>query len=421
MAPFDIAAILLTIAALCGYMNYRFLKLPATSGTLAIALVSSLLIVGADVAAPALGARAMVSCFLAGIVFNDTLMRGMLSFLLFAGALHVDLSALARNKWTIAALATVGVAISALLTGILAHRLFQALGLAVPLVHCFIFGALISPTDPVAVIGLLRDMRAPRDLETQIAGESLFNDGIGVVIFVALVQVAGLGAGTGPAGLHLDAAGLTMFGLREVGGGALVGLGSGYAAYRALKHIDDYPLELLITLALVTSTYALSFRLHVSGPIAVVVAGVLIGNHGRQFAMSTLTREHVDAFWQMIDEVLNAVLFLLIGLEVFTVSFDRGFAIAALAMIPAVIAARLVSVAIPVLALSLRRAFPRGVIPILTWSGLRGGLSVAMALSLPPFPARNLVLACTYAVVVFTILVQGLSVRRVLAYYKVGG
>jgi Na+:H+ antiporter len=354
------------------------------------------------------------------IDFNETLMHGMLSFLLFAGALHVSLQSLARNKGTVAALATVGVAISTLLIGLLAWSIFRALSLDVRIVDCFIFGALISPTDPIAVLGLLKGLHAPEDVQTQIAGESLFNDGIGVVVFVALVSYARLSLDADLAPLGPGAGGLAAFVAREVGGGVAIGMAAGYAAYRALMRIDEYALELLITLALVMSVYAVSFRLHVSGPIAVVVAGLLIGNQGRQFAMSDRTREHVDAFWKMIDEVLNAVLFLLIGLEVFSVSLAANAVVGALLVIPAVVLARLISVAVPVSVLRLKRTFHRGVIAILTWSGLRGGLSVAMALSLPPFPARDLLLTCTYAVVVFTILVQGLTVRRLLAHYGIG-
>jgi CPA1 family monovalent cation:H+ antiporter len=416
---FEIAAVLLLIAALCGYANYRLLKLPATTGTLAIALVSSSAIVALDLLAPGLGARALVTSFLSRIDFNDTLMRGMLSFLLFAGALHVNLEALWRNKWSIAALATIGVAVSAVVIGTLMHLVFWLTGFDLPLVQCFIFGALISPTDPIAVIGLLRDMRAPQDLETQIAGESLFNDGIGVVLFVALTSVAGLTHGADALVPTLD--GIAWFAAREVIGGVLVGVATGYAAYAALKRIDEYPLELLITLALVTCAYTLSFRLHVSGPIAVVVAGLLIGNPGRQFAMSARTREHVDAFWQMVDEILNAVLFLLIGLELFALSIRASLIAAAALAIVVVVLARWISVALPVLVLSLRRPMPRGVIPILTWSGLRGGLSVAMVLSLPPLPGRDALLMCTYAVVIFTVLVQGLTVRAMLTRYGFTG
>ena len=244
--------------------------------------------------------------------------------------------------------------------------------------------------------------------------------GVAVVVFFALVSVAGLSGAGEMEPITMSATGLTSFFLQEVLGGAALGLGFGYVGYHALKSIDDHSLELLITLALVMFMYTLSFWIHVSGPIAVVLAGLLIGNRGRKFAMSQPTREHVDAFWQMVDEILNAVLFLLIGLEVFAVSAGPGAIVASLLVVPIVLAARLVSVSLPITAMSLRGPYRRGIVPILTWCGLRGGISVAMMLSLPRFPARDYLLACTYAVVVFSILVQGLTVRRVLVHYGVG-
>ncbi len=386
---------------------------------LTVALVSSLMLVAADAALPWLGVQATIATFLARIDFNQTLMRGMLSFLLFAGALHLDLEGLLNDKLTIGILATVGVVISTAVVGGLMWCVFGLMHAGVPLLVCLVFGALISPTDPVAVIGLLKDLRAPKSLEAQIAGESLFNDGVGVVVFSALVSLAGLSV-PGARTVTPDVGSLLMFFVREVGGGALLGLGLGYIAYRAMMSIDDHPLELLMTLALVMFTYALSFRIHVSGPIAVVVTGLLIGNPGRRLAMSDSTREHVDGFWRMIDEILNAVLFLLLGLQVFAVPVGSQAIVAGLLSIVVALTARLVSVGIPVAAMSLRAPFNRGIVPVLTWSGLRGGISVAMALSLPPFPARGLILACTYAVVVFTILAQGLTVRRVLVHYAIG-
>jgi CPA1 family monovalent cation:H+ antiporter len=285
---------------------------------------------------------------------------------------------------------------------------------------CLVFGALISPTDPVAVMGLLKELHAPADLEAQIAGESLFNDGVAVVVFLTLVSMAGLSSGSHAAGVTVDAAGLTTFLLREVLGGIALGLGLGYFTYHGLKSVNNHPLELLMTLGLVMFTYALSFWIHVSGPIAVVVEGLLIGNPGRQFAMTERTREHVDAFWLMIDDILNAVLFLLIGLLIFAVPVEGRTLIAAMCMVPIVLIARFISVALSVGAMRLRTRSMRGLIPVLTWSGLRGGLSVAMVLSLPNFSWKALLLSCTYAVVVFSILVQGLTVRRLLVHYRIG-
>jgi Na+:H+ antiporter len=419
MNAFDIAAILLAVAAASGYLNHQFLKLPATSGTLVVALVSSLVVVAADAAIPGLGLREALADFLHEIDFNQTLMHGMLSFLLFAGALHVDMDGLLDNKWTIGSLATVGVLISTAVVGTLIWGMFRLLGVDVSLPICLAFGALISPTDPIAVMGLLKELRAPRSLEAQIAGESLFNDGVGVVVFFALVSMAGLADPAGRAEMS-EPVGLLTFFVREVAGGAALGLGLGYVGYRALKSLNDHPLELLITLALVMFMYSLSFWIHVSGPIAIVLAGLLIGNPGRKFAMSDRTREHVDAFWRMVDEILNAVLFLLLGLEVFAVPIGPEAIILGVAAVPIALFARFVSVGVPVTAMSVRGRFIRGLVPVLTWSGLRGGISVAMVLSLPHFPAKNLLLAATYAIVVFSILVQGLTVRRVLVHYGVG-
>lgn len=420
MNAFDTAAVLIAIAAMCGYVNHRFLKLPATSGTLVVALVSSILVLAAETLVPAWHVRAALAGFLTGIDFNEALMHGMLCFLLFAGSLHVDLDDLLANKWTIGLLATIGVLISTLAVGAMTWWVLQLMGVDIAFVVCLVFGALISPTDPIAVMGLLKELNAPRSLEAQIAGESLFNDGISVVVFFALASVAGLSASVNADAIHISASGLTTFFLREVAGGAALGLGLGYLGYRALKSIDDHPLELLITLALVMFMYALSFWIHVSGPIAVVVAGLLIGNPGRKFAMSRDTREHVDAFWNMVDEILNAVLFLLLGLQVFAVPLGYGVVVAATLAVPVVLLARFVSVLVPVAVMSLRGPSIRGLLPVLTWTGLRGGISVAMMLSLPMFPAREYVMACTYAVVVFSILAQGLTVRRVLVHYGVG-
>ena len=416
----DIAAVLIAVAAVSGYVTHRLLRLPPTSGTLLVALISSLLVLGLEQLIPGLRLQADVERFLAQIDFNQTVMHGLLCFLLFAGALHVDLGGLLDHRWTIAALSTVGVLLSVAVVGTLTWLALDLLGLHQRLLVCLTFGALISPTDPVAVMGLLKELRAPASLESQIAGESLFNDGVGVVVFLGLASMADLSGA-----VHADAPGiewlaLAGFALREVAGGVGLGLTLGYVGYRALKSIDDHPLELLITLALVMFLYALSFWIHVSGPIAVVVAGLLIGNPGRRFAMSDRTREHVDAFWSMIDELLNAILFLLLGLEVFAVERWGDVLVPALMAVPICLIARAISVAIPVTAMRVRGPFQRGLVPVLTWSGLRGGISVALVLALPRFPGKEILLASTYAVVVFSVLIQGLTVRRVLVHYGVG-
>ncbi|MEO5821790.1 MAG: sodium:proton antiporter [Vicinamibacteraceae bacterium] len=421
MSVFDVAAILTAIAAISGYVNHRVLRLPPTSGTLLVALVTSLALLLLEQLAPEAQVRPLVERFLGEIDFDQALLHGLLCFLLFAGALHVDLDGLVDHRWTIGALATVGVVLSVAMVGGLTWVVSRLLGLGLSLQVCLMFGALISPTDPIAVMGLLKELRAPASLEAQIAGESLFNDGVGVIVFLGLMSMAGLSGGAGADGPEAHPTGLLVFALREVLGGAALGLGLGWVGYHALKSIDDHPLELLITLALVMFLYSLSFWIHVSGPIAVVVAGLLIGNPGRRFAMSDNTREHVDAFWRMIDEILNAVLFLLLGLEVFAVQRWSDVLLPALIAIPICLFARWLSVGIPVTVMRARGSLRRGLVPVLTWSGLRGGISVALALSLPRFPGKEVLLACTYAVVVFSVLVQGLTVRRLLVHYGVGG
>jgi len=417
VSSFETAAVLLCMAAACGYFNYRFLRLPATTGTLAVALVSSLAIVLIETLTSTT-LRPPIVQFLDDIDFNETLMRGMLSFLLFAAALHVDLEELRRHKWTIGILSTVGVLLSTVIVGGLSWWAFGLIGIAIPLPIAMVFGALISPTDPIAVTGLLRELRAPQSLEAQIAGESLFNDGVGVVVFLALVSMAG------PHGVQahptIGSQALAVFFLREVAGGALLGLATGYVSYRALKRIDDHALELLITLALATGVYAVSFHLEVSGPIGVVVAGLFIGSAGRRFAMSAQTREHVDAFWRLMDYILNAVLFLLIALQVFGLPQGVAAVKAGLVAIPIALVGRLVSVAAPVTAMRVAGRTMPGLVPILTWSGLRGGISIALVLSLPPVPGKDYLLAATYAVVVFSALVQGLTMKRLLLFYGVG-
>jgi Na+:H+ antiporter len=418
VSPFDVAAILIAVAALCGYVNHRFLRLPPTSGTLLVAFVSSLVVVFVQHVLPGSHLRPEVQRFVGQIDFDQTLMHGLLCFLLFAGALHVDLDALISQRWTIAALSTVGLLLSVAVVGTLTWAAFHLIGLHQSALVCFTFGALISPTDPIAVMGLLKELRAPPSLEAKIAGESLFNDGVGVVLFLGLTSLAQWSDAA--TALKPDAIALTLFAIREVVGGVGLGLVLGYISYRALKSIDDRSLELLITLGLVMFLYSLSFWLHVSGPIGVVVAGLLIGNPGRRFAMHVRTREHVDAFWNMMDEILNAVLFLLLGLQVFAVSSWLEVLTPALLTIPIALFARFVSVAIPVTAMRTRGSLQRGLVPVLTWSGLRGGISVALVLSLPHFPGKETFLASTYAVVVFSVLVQGLTVRRLLVYYGVG-
>jgi CPA1 family monovalent cation:H+ antiporter len=341
------------------------------------------------------------------VQLDQALLNGMLSFLLFAGALQVDLGELAERKWAVGFLASLGVVFSTALVGVIMWGVFAALGHAIPLIWCLLFGALISPTDPISVLAILKHARVEKSLEMKLAGESLLNDGFAVVLFVLLLGIA-LG------GEKATTAHVAALFAREVVGGALFGLAIGYAAYRMLAGVDHYQVEILLTLALVTGGYALANQLEVSGPIAIVVAGVLIGNHGRKYAMPAKSRERVDTFWELIDEILNAVLFVMIGLELLRLDYDPAYSWVAALAIPAVLLARLLSVALAALVPGLRADFPPYVIGILTWGGLRGGISVALALSLPNSKFRDALITVTYVVVVFSIVVQGLTLSRLL-------
>jgi CPA1 family monovalent cation:H+ antiporter len=409
MKLFNILAILISLSAVFSYINYRFIKLPTTIGVMAIALLGSLGI--AALGPLGFGLEENAVRLLDSIDFDETLLHGMLSFLLFAGALHIDLDRLARQKWIIGTLATVGIVSSTFIIGILTWLVLRWLDIALPLMHCLLFGSLISPTDPIAVLGILKKAGVPESLETKICGESLFNDGVAVVVFLVLLQIA---AG----GQEITAGVVAWLFVKEALGGIIYGLLIGAIAYAMLKSVDNYQVEVLITLALVAGGYALADALHLSGPIAIVVAGLLIGNHGRLLAMSARTRGHLDTFWELADEVLNAVLFVLIGLEVLVLSWNHRYLLAGALLIPLLLLARFVSVAFPVTLLRRFRTFSPGVIKILTWGGLRGGISVAMALSLPPGPHRDIILMVTYVVVVFSIMVQGLTLGRLVASTK---
>jgi len=405
MKLFNILAVLITLSAVFSYLNYRFVKLPTTIGVMVISLLASL---GIAVLGPlGFGLEEDGLRLLNSIDFDETLLHGMLSFLLFAGALHMDLGSLARQKWIIGTLATVGMIGSTFLIGFLTWFVLAWLEIGLPLIYCLLFGALISPTDPIAVLGILKKAEVPKSLETKICGESLFNDGVAVVVFLVLLQIA-------VGGHDITAGTVALLFAKEALGGIVYGLLIGGIAYGMLKSVNNYQVEVLITLSLVAGGYAMADTLHLSGPIAIVVAGLLIGNHGRLLAMSDHTREHLDTFWELVDEVLNVVLFVLIGLEVLVLTWNRTYLIASVLLIPLLLLSRFVSVALPVVIMRRFRTFSPNVIKILTWGGLRGGISVAMALSLPPGRHRDIILTITYAVVVFSIIVQGLTVGKLV-------
>lgn len=405
MDLFSTLAALLTLAAVFAYVNHRFIGLPTTIGVMLIALVMSLALVG--LGSLGLSTPDQAEALLRSINFSEALLQGMLSFLLFAGALHVNLNSLLDMKWTIGALATVGLLISMLLVGTMTWLVLGWLGVGLPFLYCLLFGALISPTDPIAVLGILKTAGAPKSLEMKIAGESLFNDGVAVVVFLVLVEIV--------VGVEEVTAGhVALLFAQEALGGAVLGLAAGYLSYAMIRRVDSYQVEVLITLALVTGSYALAMAFHLSGPIAVVVAGLLIGNQGRLLGMSDETRHHLDIFWELVDEVLNAVLFVLIGLEVLVLTFTGAYLLAALLLIPLVLLARFIAVGLPVSLLRPFQAFSPGAVRIMTWGGLRGGISVALALSLPLGPERDVILAITYVLVVFSIVVQGLTIGKVV-------
>jgi len=410
MDLFAIISILISFAAICSYLNYRFLRLPTAIGVMLLSLVVSLVLV--LLASVGFGRLEVAADRLLGSInFDRTLLHGLLAFLLFAGSLHLDINDLASQRWIISLLATLGVVVSMFAVGFAFYGVAPLIGLHLPLIHCLIFGALISPTDPIAVLGILKSTGVPKSLQIKVAGESLFNDGIGVVVFLILLELAG-GAE------EVSVASVAGLFAQEAIGGAAFGLGIGYFTYRLLKSVDQYQVEILLTLAMTSGGYALADHLHVSGPIAIVVAGLMIGNHGRAFAMSERTREHLDRFWELVDEALNAVLFVLIGLELLVVPFDTSRLLLGLLAIPVVIVARLISVSAPIVGLGRLCRLDPGAIPILTWGGLRGGISVALALSLPATDERSTLLVATYAVVVFSILVQGMTIGKLVRWLQ---
>ncbi len=401
MTLLQITSLLIVLAGAFGSINYLFLKLPSAIGILVVSLLASFVVMLLDLSVPSLGVAAVVRETVLGIDFSDALLEGMLGLLLFAGALHVKLSDLRREWVVVALMATIGIALS---TTIVGYGFSWLTGM--PILVALVFGALISPTDPVAVLGVLRQANLNKSLETKIAGESLFNDGVGYVVFLILVGLAfphGDGHSNGLAGAG------QLF-LQEAVGGAVLGIVLGWLTFRVMRRIDDYSLEVLITLGLAFGGYELAVYLHVSAPIMAVCAGLLIGDVGSKYGMSDETRHYVDAFWKLIDEILNAVLFLLIGVEVFAIAFEFEFLTAGVAAIALALTARLAAVAVPILILRPFRAFSTGVIPIMTWGGLKGGISVALALSLPEGEWKPVILTATYMVVIFSIIVQGLTV-----------
>ena len=412
MNSLDLFGILIVLAALFAFINHRYIKLPAAIGIMLLSLVTSIVLLLLGLAVPVIGEAARG--FVTSIDFDQTLMEGMLSFLLFAGALHVNLDDLKEQWKLVLALATVGVVLSAFLIGFLAFGTSEVFGFTLPFIWCLAFGALIAPTDPVAVLGVLKSVGAPKSLETKITGESLFNDGVGVVVFLAIVATMTTMADAAGGSADVDLLGILKLFIYEAGGGILLGLAGGFAVYKLLASINSFQVEVLLTIALVAGASRFAHALHISGPLAMVVAGLLLGNYGRSFAMDEETRDHLDKFWHLIDEALNAVLFLLIGLELFVIQLEPKVLLFGAVMIPLSLLVRFIAVAGPVTILKRFRTFSPGVIKILTWGGLRGGISIALALSLPPGPERDILLTATYVIVIFSVAVQGTTLKGLI-------
>lgn len=402
MTLLQIASLLIVLAGAFGSINYLFLKLPSSIGILIVAFLASLGVMGVDFMVPEWGMADAVRGQVEELEFSNALLEGMLGLLLFAGALHVKISDLRREWILVALMATFGVGLSTAIIGVGFSWLT-----GMPILVALVFGALASPTDPVAVLGVLRAANLKKSMETKIAGESLFNDGVAYVVFLVLVGMAF------PSGHDAHATGLMgalkLFGQEAIGGAVLGGV-LGWLTFRVMRLIDDYSLEVLITLGLAFGGYELAIYMHVSAPILAVVSGLFIGDVGMKHGMSEETRRYVDAFWKLIDEILNAVLFLMIGFEVFAVAFTNDAIIAGIGAIGLSLVGRLVAVALPVMVLKPFREFSKGVISIMTWGGLKGGISVALALSLPDSEYKPLILAATYILVMFSIIIQGLTV-----------
>ncbi len=411
MSVFELIGTLITATAVLGYVNHRFVRLPDTVGITFMGLLVTLVLTMIGRVVP--GAVHWAASFGERLDMPEIVFHGLLSVLLFAGSLHINITDLHRQRLPVLILSTVGVVLSTLLVGLGAHWLLSVVGIEVGLKYCLLFGALISPTDPIAVLGVLKTAGAPKTLETAIAGESLFNDGTGVVAYLLL-----LGLVTGTA--EPTVASVAVLLGKQVVGALVVGLVIGYGGYFMLKGVESYPVEILITLALATGGYSLAERLQVSAPLAVVVMGLVIGNDGARHAMSATTREHLFSFWDLLDQILNLVLFGLVGIRLMSLDAANVSVFAATILLPLVVLARFASVAIPLTAMrSLLPETPHAV-KLMTWGGLRGAISIALALSLPSFPGREIFVTATYGVVLFSLLVQAPTLGPLLRLLKVG-
>lgn len=404
---YAIATILIVLSAIFGYINVKFLELPNTIGLMLITIVFTLVILGIGYFDQTLLDKERE--LIGSINFGELLLDVMLSFLLFAGALHTNFQQLKIQRKPILAFATLGTFISTFLVGIFTFYLLKVINLDIEFIYCLLFGALISPTDPIAVLGILKKVGAPKKLETKIVGESLFNDGVGVVIFITIFGIANKGME------HFSLAHTGLEFVKEVGGGLLLGGILGYLTYILLKSIDDYDTEVIITIAAVMGGTLLAQKLHISAPLAMVVAGLIVGNDTvRQSSMSEVTEQYVDKFWELVDVLLNTVLFVMIGMELLVLTFEKEYFLAGILAIPTILFARYLSLLLPIKFYKKKLDFVKNTNTLMTWGGLRGGISIALALSLTDAMHKDLFLVMTYTVVVFSIIGQGLTVGKLI-------
>ncbi|MGV0935774.1 cation:proton antiporter [Empedobacter falsenii] len=399
-------SVLIVLAALFSYANLRFLKLPGTIGIMIIAMLVSVAIrlLGDSYFPDA--TKDMFQLF-NSLDFNEILMGAMLNFLLFAGAMHVNILDLKNLRWTIATYATISVVLSAFIISAILYYIAPYFGIQIPYIYCLLFGTLISPTDPIVVLGILKQAKVPKIIETKITGESLFNDGVAVVMFAVVLQIA-----TNPS-FDADFASVSKLFLMEAGGGIFLGLLLGFTASRSMKKIDDYKVSALITLSIVMGGFLIAKELHVSSPLAMVIAGLIIGNYGKRFAMSKTTQDYLNKFWELIDEIMNAILFLFIGFELLLIDDLMDQILLGIVTIFIVLLSRMLSIVIPARTILRKNTFSKGSLIVLVWGGIRGGVSIALVLSMPNSEWKDLLLEITYIVVLFSIVIQGLTVGKV--------
>jgi CPA1 family monovalent cation:H+ antiporter len=396
-------SILIVLASFFAYLNLRYLRLPSTIGIMIIAMLSSVLLVIAGNVFPG-STLNRFSTLLQDVDFTEVLMGAMLNFLLFAGAIHINLADLREQRWPVMVFSTVSVLISTFAVGLIMYFGLPWLGITMPFIFCLLFGALISPTDPIAVLGILKEAKVSKTLETKVAGESLFNDGVAVVIFAVILKLS--------KGQNVDISFSNILWLlaKEAGGGFLLGIMLGWGASKAMRKIDDYKVEVLITLSVVMGGYLIAHAMHISGPLTMVAAGLVIGNYGKQTAMSDVTKDYLNKFWELIDDILNAILFLFIGFELLLIPNIVHYWQLGLISIIVVLFSRYISIWVPSFVMPKRLKFDNSTIKMLVWGGLRGGISIALALSVEEGPYKTTIISATYFVVVFSIIVQGLTI-----------